>query len=85
MDVGLRELKAKLSSYVKRASAGETITVTDHGRPVAVLAPAMGRADLEVAAAQGWVRLPASRGLPPVRRHPGSRRISEVLDEDRAG
>ena len=33
MEVGVRELKAKLSFYLKRAAAGELITVTDRGSP----------------------------------------------------
>jgi len=32
--VGLRELKNGLSAYVRRAQAGETITVTDRGKPI---------------------------------------------------
>jgi len=36
---GVRELKAHLSQYVQRAAMGETVIVTDHGKPVAVLAP----------------------------------------------
>ncbi len=38
MDVGIRELKARLSHYVKLAHEGESITVTDRGSPVAILA-----------------------------------------------
>ena len=30
--VGVRELKAKLSEYLARAAAGETIVVTDRGK-----------------------------------------------------
>ncbi|MFN8059340.1 MAG: type II toxin-antitoxin system Phd/YefM family antitoxin [Vicinamibacterales bacterium] len=37
--VGVRELKAKLSHFVDRASTGEALIVTQHGKPVAVLAP----------------------------------------------
>ncbi len=37
--VGIRELKANLSSYVRRAQAGETIDVTDRGAVVAELRP----------------------------------------------
>jgi prevent-host-death family protein len=37
MEVGIRELKARLSSYVARARRGETVVVTDRGRPVARL------------------------------------------------
>ncbi|MGH9205999.1 MAG: type II toxin-antitoxin system Phd/YefM family antitoxin [Acidimicrobiales bacterium] len=38
--VGIRELKAKLSEYVRRASEGEEILVTEHGRPLARITPA---------------------------------------------
>ncbi len=37
--VGVAELKAALSSYLARVREGETVTVTDHGRPVARLVP----------------------------------------------
>ncbi|MCF8557525.1 MAG: type II toxin-antitoxin system prevent-host-death family antitoxin, partial [Candidatus Nanopelagicales bacterium] len=39
MDVGIRELKARLSHYVRVAREGERILITDRGRPVAVLSP----------------------------------------------
>lgn len=38
--VGAYELKTHLSALLKRVEAGESFTVTHHGRPVAVLAPA---------------------------------------------
>jgi prevent-host-death family protein len=37
--VGVRELRQNLSVYLRRVTAGETLEVTDRGRPVAVLAP----------------------------------------------
>jgi prevent-host-death family protein len=37
--VGVRELRQNLSVYLVRIAAGETLEVTDRGRPVAVLAP----------------------------------------------
>lgn len=37
MDVGVRELKAKLSFYLDLAQHGEDVVVTEHGRPVARL------------------------------------------------
>lgn len=37
--VGIRELKAHLSDYIRRAEKGESITVTDRGRAVARLGP----------------------------------------------
>lgn len=84
MDVAIRELKAKLSSYIQRAAAGEHITVTDRGRPVAVLGPRIGAVDLDVAAEEGWLTPARRTGLGPVRRQAASRSVQEVLDEDRA-
>lgn len=37
--VGIRELKNKLSSYVRKAEAGDVVIVTDRGRVVAELWP----------------------------------------------
>ncbi len=83
MDIGIRELKAKLSAYVQRAAAGEVITVTDRGRPVAILGPPLGVVDLRGAVEAGWVT-PASRvGLRPVPRHRARGSVLEVLAEDR--
>ncbi len=69
--VGIKELKARLSEYVRAARAGETVLVTDRGEVVALLAPAdtlaLSRgtssveARLAAAEREGWVeraRLP---------------------------
>ncbi len=37
--VGVRELRQNLSKYLRRVVAGETLEVTERGRPVAVLSP----------------------------------------------
>jgi prevent-host-death family protein len=37
--VGIRELRQNLSKYLRRVERGERLEVTEHGRPVAVLAP----------------------------------------------
>jgi prevent-host-death family protein len=37
--VGIRELKNRLSAYVRKAEAGDVIIVTDRGRVVAELVP----------------------------------------------
>jgi prevent-host-death family protein len=39
LTVGIKELKAKLSSYVDRAARGEMIVITEHGREIALLVP----------------------------------------------
>jgi prevent-host-death family protein len=83
MEVAVRDLKAKLSSYLRRAAAGELITVTDRGKPVATLGPLLGKMDLSDAVAEGWVTAASATGLRPVRRHRSVRRTEDVLDEDR--
>lgn len=37
--VGIKELKAKLSSFVDMARSGEQIIITEHGREVACIIP----------------------------------------------
>lgn len=85
MDVGVRELKAKLSSFLERAAAGEVITVTDRGRPVATIGPPIGRVDLARAIEDGWVTPPSTPrpGLRPVRRHRATGSVLDALAEDR--
>jgi prevent-host-death family protein len=84
MQVGVRELKARLSELLDRVAGGETITITERGKPKAMLSPIPGKARLDQAAAEGWVAPAARRGLRPVQRQPASRRVLEVIAEDRA-
>jgi len=37
--IGVRELRQRASEFLRRVEAGETIEVTDRGRPVALLSP----------------------------------------------
>lgn len=37
--IGVAKLKATLSAVLERVGAGETVLVTDHGRPVARIVP----------------------------------------------
>ena len=83
MDVGVRELKQRLSEYLDRAALGETIRVTDRGVPKAVIGPVPGQVQLDEAIAQGW--LSPGEGLAPARVRPARsrRRIIDVLTADR--
>jgi prevent-host-death family protein len=40
LSVGVRELKARLSQYLREVKAGQTIVITDHGAPVGRIVPA---------------------------------------------
>ena len=39
--VGIREMKSHLSEYIRRAKNGEQIEITEHGKAVARLEPAV--------------------------------------------
>ena len=81
--VGVRELRQRASELLRRVEAGETIEVTDRGRPVALLTPvpdagplARLRAAGEVTAASG-----ALSGLaPPLPLAPGQEPPSVILE-----
>jgi antitoxin (DNA-binding transcriptional repressor) of toxin-antitoxin stability system len=75
--VGLKVLKNKLSEYVRIASGGETVLVTDRDRVVAELGPPQpGRAALLAdallaeAVREGWVTPPMLVGAGPPPRKP---------------
>jgi prevent-host-death family protein len=84
MEIGIRELKAKLSEILDRAERGEVIRVTDRGRPKAVIGPLPGRLRIEEGVTEGWITPPTSsaRRLPG-RRFRSSRTVAEILAEDR--
>ena len=84
MDVGVRELKQHLSEYLDRVERGETIRVTDRGRPKILLVPLPGRGRLELGFEEGWARPPTPAGsLRPTERARSERRILDVLGDDR--
>ena len=90
-DVGVRQLRQNLSVYLRRIQQGETLRVTDHGHPVALLTP-LPQTDSEVLdrlEAQGLLEQRARRRsgqLPkPLPRLPGERPLSEILIEEREG
>ena len=57
--VGVRELRQRASELLRRVAAGETIEVTDRGRPVALLSPLPEAGPLERLRAAGEVTPPA--------------------------
>ena len=86
--VGIRELRQNLSVYVRRVKRGETLEVTEYGRPVAVLAPPPPVDDpIARLVAEGRIVRQATRSFadlpPPIKPSPGARPMSEILDEIR--
>jgi prevent-host-death family protein len=90
--VGVRELRQNLSVYLDRVKAGETLEVTEHGRPVAQLGPRPSSAlsVIDQMIADGRIT-PATIDhrtikLPTTRRDPNGPTLTEILlamrDED---
>ena len=83
--VGVRELRRDASAILRRVAAGETIEVTDRGRPVAVLSQSLpsGLARLEQ---DGLLRRAEGDLLEtrPVRLEAGLTPPSQVVAEGRA-
>ena len=59
---GVRELRQRASELLRRVEAGETIEITDRGRPVAVLAPLPNQRPIDRLRATGDLE-PAGAGL----------------------
>jgi prevent-host-death family protein len=83
---GIRELRQNASVLIRRVIEGETIEVTERGRPVARIVPLHGRSVLDQMVAEG--RATAARGdlldLKPFPSVSGKRPLSEVLADLRA-
>jgi prevent-host-death family protein len=82
--VGIRELKAKLSHYLDRAAAGETVVVTDRGKAKAELRPLSVEQRIQQGIEEGWIT--PGRGGRPYReplRLKGRMTVAEVMAEDR--
>jgi prevent-host-death family protein len=61
--IGVRELRRYASRWLARVRAGETILVTDRGRPVARLAPVEEPAGYDRLVAEGMIAPGMSRSL----------------------
>lgn len=92
--VPVATLKARLSEYLRRVKAGETVVVTDRGTPVARLVPLEGAVALEgrieVLAEAGLVRRPTRRPLGSLRerdrpKDPDGRSLEAILEERAEG
>jgi prevent-host-death family protein len=83
--MGIRELRDNLTATIRRVRAGETIEITHHREPVALLSP-VRRDRLEALIESGEVTPPSRRLELPARLHPVTTGVtaSQALEEDRA-
>lgn len=82
--MGIRQLRDTLTATIRRVQQGETIEVTHHGAPVAVLGPlSADRIDRLVASGEATPGKPLERAL---RRFPvtGELSASQAVEDDRA-
>ena len=88
MDVGVRELKLRLSEYLARVREGETVVVTHRGRPVAKIERLPPREPPEairhLVEAGHVIYKPLSGRLPPpLPPLPGDKTFSQYVAEER--
>lgn len=85
--IGIRELRQRASEFLRLVEAGETIEVTDRGRPVALLTPLPASSPLDRLRAAGEVS-PVDGDLAdlpePMTLEPGQEPSSVVLARLRA-
>lgn len=86
-EVGIKKLKDHLSSYLKLVRQGQSITITDRGRPIAQIIPKdtsvkdrMGQ--LLEAGVIEWNGEQLPR-IKPVIKNPGERLVSDIITEMR--
>ena len=85
--IGIREIKASMSHYIKRVKQGETLIITVRGRPVARLVPMENQMpsgitamlDKGLAAWAGGKPLGARQHFPVKKGHS----IARIVEEDR--
>ncbi|MGH3273262.1 MAG: type II toxin-antitoxin system Phd/YefM family antitoxin [Streptosporangiaceae bacterium] len=86
MDVTVTDLRAHLSDWLERARAGDEITITDRGVPMARLLGLTTTATLERLAAEGVIGRAKAAGRPAAsgRVRPQTERpIADIVSEQR--
>lgn len=85
--VGTRELKSKLSEYMRRVKGGETILVTERGKPIGQIIPVKLtiQEKLQTVVDAGLAEWNGKKVKPgkPVAINRSARQISDLVMEDR--
>ena len=85
--IGIRELRQHASRYLREVERGDTIEVTDRGRPIARLVPLSSDGGFEELAATGRLDLAIGDALelgPPLQPAPGKPLPGEELADIRS-
>lgn len=86
-EAGIRELKARLSAYLRQVKAGGTVIITERGEPIGRIVPLAQPTEVQLetlkqAGLIAWSgeKLPP---LAPVAQAKGERTVADLLLEDR--
>jgi prevent-host-death family protein len=86
-EAGIRELKSRLSSILRQVKAGETVVITERGKPIGRIVPMAQPAGerLKHLAEAGLVDWDGTRLQPlaPIARVSGEQTVASLLLEDR--
>lgn len=85
MQASIRELKAHLSEYIRQVTAGETVTISVHNRPVAQIVPIKRQSTLGDLAAQPGISWNGGKAVGLLRgeKLPVGVSLSDWVAEDR--
>ncbi|MDP9118552.1 MAG: type II toxin-antitoxin system prevent-host-death family antitoxin [Actinomycetota bacterium] len=83
MNIGVRELRDGLSRHLAAVRSGHTVTVTDHGQPVARIVPIDAPSALERLIAEGRVQPAVTRKRPAPKPIKGSGILSDLVNQQR--
>lgn len=83
MNIGVRELRDGLSRHLAQVRSGRTVTVTDHGVPVARIVPIGVPSALERLVTEGRVRPAARRKGPAPKPIKGEGTVSDLGGQQR--
>jgi prevent-host-death family protein len=87
MRVGIRELKSNWSEYMHRVKSGQTIVVTEHGKPIGLIVPVKASLEerLYAMVAAGLAEWDGQKLKPykPVAINRGERQVSDLVVADR--
>jgi prevent-host-death family protein len=85
--VGIRELKARLSAYIRQVKAGGTVVIVERGTPVGRIVPVIPSVEVRTQKLieAGLIAWSGQRLAPaaPVARTRGRRMVADLLLEDR--
>lgn len=85
--VGIRELKAQLSQYLRQVKSGETIIITEWGKPVGRIIPIETSLNekIKTLISTGFVNWNGEKltAVKPPAKTKGNKTISQLLLEDR--